>query len=86
MDLGIRNKTALVLGGGGGLGRAISKALADEGANVAVADIDEKAIEGTRSTLAGEKSMGLVWDLARLDQIDPAFRESKRNLERSISS
>jgi 3-oxoacyl-[acyl-carrier protein] reductase len=71
MDLGIRNKTALVLGGGGGLGRAISKALGDEGANVAVADIDEKAIEGTRSALGGGKSLGLVWDLARLDQIDP---------------
>ena len=40
MELGIKGKTALVLGGGGGLGRAISIALAGEGANVAVADID----------------------------------------------
>ena len=27
MDLGLKNKTALVLAGGGGLGRAIAKAL-----------------------------------------------------------
>ena len=40
MDFGLKGKTALVLGGGGGLGRAISKALAGEGANIAVADID----------------------------------------------
>ena len=49
MNLGIMGKTALVLGGGGGLGRAISKALANEGANIAVADIDEKAIAGTEA-------------------------------------
>ena len=30
MDLGVRGKTALVLGAGGGLGRAIAKALAME--------------------------------------------------------
>ena len=72
MEFGIKGKTALVLGGGGGLGRAISIALASEGANVAVADIDGKAIAETESTLAGlgGKSIGLVWDLADLAVID----------------
>ena len=72
MDLGIKGKTALVLGGGGGLGRAICKALAAEGANVAVADVDAAAIKETESTVAaaGGKSLGLVWDLADLTQID----------------
>jgi NAD(P)-dependent dehydrogenase (short-subunit alcohol dehydrogenase family) len=46
MDFGLKGKTALVLGGGGGLGRAISKALADEGANVAFADIDPRCHRG----------------------------------------
>ncbi len=72
MELGLRNKTALVLGGGGGLGRAISIALAAEGANVAVADIDNKAIAQTEAAVVktGSKSIGLVWDLADLALID----------------
>lgn len=72
MDLGLKDKTALVLGGGGGLGRAISRALAAEGANLAVADIEAKAIAGTETELAGNsgRSLGLVWDLSDLSQID----------------
>ena len=42
MDLGLSSKTALVLGGGGGLGGAIATALGREGAKVAIADVDPK--------------------------------------------
>lgn len=72
MEFGLKNKTALVLGGGGGLGRAICLALAAEGAKVAVADIDSKAITETEAALAriGGVSIGLTWDLADLSQID----------------
>ncbi|HEY4045305.1 MAG TPA: SDR family oxidoreductase [Acidobacteriaceae bacterium] len=72
MDLGLQDKTALVLGGGGGLGRAICTALAGEGANVAIADIEPNAIAGTEAALSviGGKSIALVWDLSDLSQID----------------
>jgi 3-oxoacyl-[acyl-carrier protein] reductase len=72
VDLGLENKTALVTGGGGGLGRAICKVLAGEGANVAIADIQPDAIAGTQEALAtaAGKTMGLVWDLSDLAQID----------------
>jgi 3-oxoacyl-[acyl-carrier protein] reductase len=72
VDLGLHKKTALVLGGGGGLGRAICKVLASEGANVAIADIQPDAIAGTQEALATAvgKTIGLVWDLADLTQID----------------
>ncbi len=72
MNLGLKDKTALVLGGGGGLGRAISIALATEGANVAFADIEPNAITGTEAALAETncKSIGLLWDLSDLAQID----------------
>jgi 3-oxoacyl-[acyl-carrier protein] reductase len=72
MELGLKNRTALVLGAGGGLGRAISLALAAEGAKIAVADIDSKAVAATESAIAAiaGKSIGLTWDLADLSVID----------------
>jgi 3-oxoacyl-[acyl-carrier protein] reductase len=72
MDLGLEGKTALVLGGGGGLGRAIAKALATEGANVAVAGIGSTSIDGTVADLKGigGKCIGLIWDLADLSVIN----------------
>src|SRR3984885_932994 len=72
MDFGLQGKTALVLAGGGGLGRAIAQALAAEGANVAVAGLRADSIAGTQAALAaiGGKSMSLLWDLADLSQID----------------
>lgn len=72
MDLGLLKKTALVLGGGGGLGRAICNVLAGEGANVAIADIEPDAIAGTQEVLAtaAGRTIGLVWDLSDLTQID----------------
>jgi 3-oxoacyl-[acyl-carrier protein] reductase len=82
MDFGLKGKTALVLGGGGGLGRAISKALAGEGANVAFADIDPDAIAETEAALAGisGKSIGLVWDISDLSQIDAHISKIEREL------
>lgn len=70
MDFGLKNKTALVLAGGGGLGRAIAKALAAEGANIAVAGIRRASVEATQSELASTKSIALEWDLADLAVID----------------
>jgi 3-oxoacyl-[acyl-carrier protein] reductase len=72
MDFGLHNKTALVLGGGGGLGRAIAKSLAGEGAKVAVAGIGNDSIAASQTALTaiGVKNLGLVWDLADLAQID----------------
>ena len=82
MELGLKDKTALVLGGGGGLGRAISKALAEEGANVAFADIEPSAIAGTEEALAAAsgKCFGIVWDLSDLSAIDAHVSEIEREL------
>jgi len=72
VDLGIAGKTALVLGGGGGLGGAIAQALAAEGAGVAVADISPQAAERTVEAVAalGGKAVSLEWDLGDLGSID----------------
>ena len=72
MDLGLKGKTALVLAGGGGLGRAVGKALAAEGANVGIADIDEGAANRSADEIkkTGATALSVVWDLADLVSID----------------
>jgi 3-oxoacyl-[acyl-carrier protein] reductase len=82
VDLGLKEKTALVLGGGGGLGRAIATALAREGAKVVVADIDQGAIDRSVQDVrqAGATALGLHWDLGDLTQIDAHLNEVRRQL------
>ena len=45
--MNLENKIALVTGAGRGMGRSISLALAAEGANVAVSDINATEVEDT---------------------------------------
>lgn len=72
MDLGLKGKTALVLGGGGGLGGAIARTLAREGAHVAVADINHAALAPVLADIGatGARSLALQWDLSDLSVID----------------
>jgi 3-oxoacyl-[acyl-carrier protein] reductase len=72
MDLGLQGKTALVLGGGGGLGRAIATTLAKERVNVAVADINPAALEQSVGEIrgAGAKGLPLLWNLSDLSTVD----------------
>lgn len=72
MDLNIRNKVALVMGAGGGLGGAIAQSLAAEGARVVLADIDHDAAQAatTRVSEAGGQGMALQWDLNDLSLVD----------------
>lgn len=72
MDLLLRDKTALVLGAGGGLGGAIAVSLAAEGVKVAVADLDIEAAKRTAQAIEekGGQALPLQWDLADHDVID----------------
>lgn len=42
MDLGLKDKTVIVTGGGSNIGRAITLTFGEEGANVLIVDIDEE--------------------------------------------
>ena len=73
MDLGLKGKTALVLGAGGGLGGAIARTLAAEGAQIAVADINKEAADKTVADIvaAGGSAMALQWDVGDLGVLPP---------------
>lgn len=79
MDLRLNGRTALVLGGGGGLGSAIAQSLAAEGAAVAVADIDLAAAKATLAEISG-KTMALAWDLSEIDKIDAKVTQVESEL------
>ncbi len=72
MDLGLTGKSALVLGGGGGLGGAISRALAAEGVRVAVADIAPDAAQATVDSILAEggTASAIGWDIADLSVLE----------------
>lgn len=72
MDLELKSRVAIVLGAGGGLGRAIAVAMAKEGADIAIADINAEALKATKEAAAavGGRAIELVWDLADLGQIE----------------
>lgn len=72
MDLGIEDKTALILSAGGGLGRAIAVAIAREGARVAVTDIDADSLARTAAEIkeTGGNVFSQPVDLADVSGLD----------------
>ncbi len=70
MNLGIGGRVALVLGAGGGLGRAIAVALAREGVRVALADISAQSLA---ETVAAIDALPRKWSDPRLTCTALAF-------------
>jgi 2-hydroxycyclohexanecarboxyl-CoA dehydrogenase len=72
MDLGLKEKTAIVTGGASNIGRGISLILGAEGANVVIADIDQKQAEKTAGDIkaAGGKAMAIKVDLTKYDEVE----------------
>ena len=74
----LKAKTALVTGGGQGIGEAICRAFAAQGARVAVADIDPAAADATVGVLPGDEGLAVEMDVASTDSV-------RKGVERAIS-
>lgn len=68
----LTDRVALVVGGHGGLGKAIALALADAGADVAVASRDLSALKATAGDIEakGRKSLAVSVDVVDVKQVD----------------
>lgn len=83
MDLGLKGKVAMVAGASRGLGFAIAKVLASEGANVSIASRDANSIAAAARSLrelGGGKVEGLAADVRFADGITAWHRQTVERL------
>ena len=68
----LRGKSAVVTGGGGGIGRGIAHALAEEGVNVVVADIEPDSAETVAAELQqlGVRAVAVQTDVIDASAVD----------------
>lgn len=71
MDLQLTGKTALITGSGRGIGYACALAMAKEGANIVITDINPEAVETATGSLkeAGYEAIGVVADVCSQEQV-----------------
>jgi short-subunit dehydrogenase len=76
----IRGKRALITGAASGIGRAIALALAEEGADVCLIDINERGLKSVASEaeLRGVRALPILCDVSRKDEIVAAVNELQR--------
>jgi len=77
----LKDKVALVTGGGRGIGEAIALAFAREGARVAVADIDPQTAAATARRLGG-RGLALHMDVASKGSVDDGVAAIERKWRR----
>jgi 2-hydroxycyclohexanecarboxyl-CoA dehydrogenase len=74
--------TAVVTGGGGGIGRAIAATIAQQGAKVAIADLRSDLAETAAANLrrTGHEALGIALDITEHDSIAAAAAEIEGRL------
>jgi 3-oxoacyl-[acyl-carrier protein] reductase len=82
MDFGLHGKIALVLGAGSGLGAAIARSLACEGAIVVLAGRHAQSVEKVAGEIikTGGMARAVEWDISDLSAVDERVTEIEKGL------
>jgi NAD(P)-dependent dehydrogenase (short-subunit alcohol dehydrogenase family) len=80
----LANQTALVTGAASGIGKAIALAFAQEGADVAILDIDEKKSNEVVAAIEnlGRRACFVQCDVGQADQVERGFADAVKFLGR----
>jgi len=72
--MGLQGKTAVVTGGGRGIGKAIALRLARDGANIGILDVQKDSAAGSAEEISrlGVKAMAVECDVTNYDQVKDA--------------
>jgi NAD(P)-dependent dehydrogenase (short-subunit alcohol dehydrogenase family) len=87
MDLQLKGKRALVTGGSRGIGKAVARVLAHEGADVALLARSEPALRSAAAELAhetGRRIVAVLADTTRDEQVRAAVEQAARQLGGAI--
>jgi len=79
MDLTFENKTALITGAAGAIGKGIAEAMIDAGAKVFITDLKQDAVDATAADL-GHDCRGLAADVTAEEQVVPVVDAAKQFL------
>ncbi len=80
MDLGLKDKVAIVTGSGRGIGAATARALAREGAKVVITDINSENTEKTCKSLvaAGFQAIAVAGDVTKPGDVQRLMEETAK--------
>lgn len=76
--MSLKNKTAIVTGARRGIGKGIALALAKEGCNVVISDIDEKNCEAVAEEVRklGPKALAVQCDVTKKEEVENLFSKT----------
>lgn len=81
MDMGLKNKVAVITGGSVGIGLAVAEALAAEGTNLLLCARDEARITEKAQIIAqscGVKAVGVAADVSKAEDVDKIVRVAEQ--------
>ena len=80
----VQGKTAIVMGGGSGIGRATALALASHGAAVAIGDLEAERVEGVLQEIqeSGQQALGSIVDVTQRKQVQELVRQTLEAFEK----
>ena len=75
MELGLKDKVAIITGGGQGIGRIMVKTFAQEGAKVIIADINKDNADNVAKEVQGMggEAVAVKTDVSKLEDTDNLF-------------